>query len=304
MNNTRSISTRPTLPLRSTLAAAALAAIVAGCGSMAEPNAALTGAHASYRAMQADAQVDLLAPAESAQAGEAVRTADTAWTQRENARTVDHLAYLAQQRIAIARETANAKVWDQAAATSKAGAASDKARADREQSSREVASARRDTQDKTVELAVAQAGAQQDKSRASELEMQLKDLKARPTERGDVITLGDVQFDSNRARLRTGSLRDMDKLVDFMKRHPKRTAVIEGFTDSQGSEGANLDLSQRRAGAVRDALVEQGVPAERLTARGYGEERPVSPNDTALGRQMNRRVEIVLSGEDGTVMGR
>lgn len=301
MNITRSIST---LPRRSALAAAALAAIVAGCSSLAEPNVSLDRAHASYRALQADSQVNLLAPAEAAQAGEAVRTADTAWSQRENVHVVDHLAYLAQQRISIAQETANAKVWDRAAATAKAGAASDKARVAAEQSRRDVASARRDTQDKTVELAVAKAGAQQDKTRASDLETQLKDLKARPTERGDVITLGDVQFDSNRARLRAGGVRDMDKLVDFFKRHPKRTAVIEGFTDSQGSEGTNLDLSQRRAGAVRDALVEQGVPADRLTARGYGEERPVSTNDTSLGRQMNRRVEIVLSNEDGTPTGR
>ncbi|MBW8831199.1 MAG: DUF4398 and OmpA-like domain-containing protein [Burkholderiales bacterium] len=301
MNITRSIST---LPRRGAIAAAALVAIVAGCGSLTEPNASLDRAHASYRALQADSQVSLLAPAEAAQAGEAVRTADTAWSQRENVHIVDHLAYLAQQRISIARETASAKVWDRTAATTKAGAASDKARADAEVSRRDVANARRDTRDKTVELAVAKAGAQQDKTRASELEMQLKDLKARSTERGDVITLGDVQFDSNRARLRVDGVRDMDKLVDFFKRHPKRTAVIEGFTDSQGSEDTNLDLSQRRASAVRDALVEQGVLADRLTTRGYGEERPVSTNDTALGRQMNRRVEIVLSNEDGTPMGR
>jgi len=304
----RSIDTRPaTLPPRSALAGAtlaALAALVAACSTLAEPNPALDRAHVSYRALQADPKVNLLAPAEATQAGEALRSADTAWTQREDTRNVDHLAYLAQQRIAIAREVANTKVWEQAAVATRAGAQSDKARADADQASRDVAEARRSTQDKSVELAVAKAGAQQDKTRATDLEMQLKSLNAKQTERGDVITLGDVQFDSNRAQLRPDGVRDMDKLVDFLKRHPRRTALIEGFTDSQGSDGANLDLSQRRAGAVRDALVDQGVTADRLSVRGYGEARPVSSNETAGGRQLNRRVEIVLSNEDGTPMGR
>ena len=148
------------------------------------------------------------------------------------------------------------------------------------------------------------AGAQQDKTRATDLEMQLKELNAKQTERGDVITLGDVLFDSNQAELRTGSLRDMTKLVDFFKRHPKRTALIEGFTDNRGSETDNLDLSQRRAGAVRDALIDHGVFADRLTIRGRGEADPASTNMTQAGRKANRRVEIVLSGEDGIVRAR
>jgi hypothetical protein len=110
-----------TLPLRGVLASAAVVAILAGCSTMAEPNPALDRAHASYRALRGDPQVNLLAPAETIQAGEALRTADAAWTQRENARTVDHLVYLAQQRIAIARETAGARIWDKAAAAAKAG---------------------------------------------------------------------------------------------------------------------------------------------------------------------------------------
>ena len=146
--------------------------------------------------------------------------------------------------------------------------------------------------------------AQQDKTRATDLEMQLKDLNARQTERGEVITLGDVLFDSNRAELRSGGLRDLAKLLDFFKRHPKRTALIEGFTDSQGSDAANVDLSQRRAAAVRDALIVQGVVADRLNVRGYGEAYPAATNSTLAGRQTNRRVEIVLSDENGMVKER
>jgi outer membrane protein OmpA-like peptidoglycan-associated protein len=302
--NTFPMTPQPMLPLRSVLACAALAALVAGCSTLAEPNAALDRAHASHRALQTDPQVVLLAPAEAMQASEALRAADSAWTARENTRSVDHLAYLAQQRIAIARETTNTKVWEKAAASAKANALSDQARADGDKARSDVAAARQNTQDKAIELAVAKVGAQQDKARASELEMQLKELNAKQTDRGDVITLGDVLFDSNRADMRRGGLRDLDKLVDFFKRHPKRTALIEGFTDSQGSDSSNLDLSQRRAGAVRDVLIDHGVLASRLSARGYGEEYPAATNETAAGRQTNRRVEIVLSGEDGEVRGR
>jgi outer membrane protein OmpA-like peptidoglycan-associated protein len=113
-----------------------------------------------------------------------------------------------------------------------------------------------------------------------------------------------VLFDPNRAQLRSGGVRDMSKLVDFFKSHPKRTALIEGFTDSQGGEAFNLDLSQQRAAAVRDTLIVQGVFADRLSTRGYGEAHPASTNDTAAGRQMNRRVEIVLSDEEGRVKAR
>ena len=298
------VKSRSALRMRSALAGAALAAILAGCGTMAEINPALDRTRTSYRALQGDPQVTQLAPAELLQAGEAMRAADTAWTQRESLRTVDHLTYLAQQRIAIARETANTRMWERVAATAKADADSEKARADRDKAARDLSIARRNAQEKAIELAVAKAVAQQDRSNATDLEMQLTDPNAKQTDRGDVITLGEVLFDSNRAELRSGSRRDLAKLVDDFKRHPKRTALIVGFTDNQGSESDNLDLSQRRAGAVRDALVAQGVYADRLSTRGDGDAHPASTNMTQAGRQANRRVEIVPSGEDGGDMGR
>jgi outer membrane protein OmpA-like peptidoglycan-associated protein len=129
-------------------------------------------------------------------------------------------------------------------------------------------------------------------------------LNAKRTERGLVITLDDALFDSDRAELPSGGLRDMAKLVEFFERHPTRTALIEGFTDSRGSKSANLDLSLRRAGALRHALIDQGVFAGRLETRGYGDAHPASTNSTAAGRRMNRRVEIVLSGDDGIVSAR
>lgn len=292
-----------TWPQRSLLAAAVIAALT-GCSTMAEPNPTLDRAHVNYRALQADPQSALMAPTEMSQADEALRTADAAWTQHDKPGTVDHLAYLAQQRVAIARETSATKTWEQVTATAKTGADAAKARADSDRARTDVAAARQTTQDKTIELAVVKAGALQDKARATELEVQLRDLNAKQTDRGDIISLGDVLFDSNRAEMRGSGQRDMSKLVAFFKQYPKRTALIEGYTDSQGDQDANVDLSQRRAMAVRNALVEQGVATDRLNTRGYGDAYPVASNTTSAGRQMNRRVEIVLSGEDGIVKAR
>jgi outer membrane protein OmpA-like peptidoglycan-associated protein len=286
-----------TMPLRSALAGAALIALVGGCSTTAEPNATLDRAHAGYRSLQADPQSAQTVPTEMAQADEALRTADAAWTKREEKAAVEHLAYLAQQRVAIARETAATRTSEKVAATAKAGADANKARAD-------LAAARQNTQDKTVELAVTKAVAQQDRARATDLEVQLKELNAKQTDRGDIVSLGDVLFESNRAEMTGSGRRDMGRLVAFMKEHPKRTALIEGFTDSQGGAAANVDLSQRRAMAVRDALVVQGVFADRLSTHGYGDAHPVASNATAAGRQMNRRVEIVLSRDDTMARGR
>ena len=87
----------------------------------------------------------------------------------------------------------------------------------------------------------------------------------------------------------------MVKLADFFKRNPQRTALIEGFTDSTGNANANYDLSGRRANAVLTALVNLGVPAGRLNTRANGADSPTADNSTAAGRQLNRRVEIVIA---------
>lgn len=138
----------------------------------------------------------------------------------------------------------------------------------------------------------------------AQLESQLKALNARQTPRGIVITIGDVLFDTDKAELKAGGMRNMEKLVDFLKDNPQRKAMIEGFTDDTGSDSHNQALSERRAASVMNALVSMGIGSERLGARGYGEAYPVAGNDSASGRQMNRRVEIILSDESGNISAR
>jgi len=288
-------------PIRHTihplLTATAFAAVLMGCSTVPAPNAALDRARASYQQLETDPKANEFAAPEMTQARDALASAEASRTRGDTLRSVDHYAYLAQQRVAIAREATSARTWDKAAADSKAAGVNNKAASD-------VAKAQQATQDKGMELAAANANAQQDKARADALALQLKELGSKPTDRGDVLTLGDVLFDSNRAALSAGGARTLNKLADFMRQHPKRTAMIEGFTDSRGTETANFELSTRRAEALRTALVDQGIAVQRLTTRGFGEAYPVATNDTEAGRQMNRRVEVVLSNEDGVVKAR
>jgi outer membrane protein OmpA-like peptidoglycan-associated protein len=114
-----------------------------------------------------------------------------------------------------------------------------------------------------------------------------------------VLTLGDVLFDTDQAQLKAGAARTMDRLAEFMQSYPERRVLIEGHTDTRGSDSYNVDLSRRRAAAVADALVERGIPSERIETIGLGEAYPVASNESTAGMQENRRVEIVLSGPQG-----
>jgi outer membrane protein OmpA-like peptidoglycan-associated protein len=130
--------------------------------------------------------------------------------------------------------------------------------------------------------------------RATAAERELQELRARETSRGAVITLGDVLFDTASATLNPGGMQQIARLATFLAENPDRTVLIEGHTDSRGSESYNLELSQRRADSVRNALIGAGVDPARINARGLGEAMPVASNETAAGRQQNRRVEVVV----------
>jgi outer membrane protein OmpA-like peptidoglycan-associated protein len=142
------------------------------------------------------------------------------------------------------------------------------------------------------------------RARTLQVEEKLRALNAKQAKRGMVVTIGDVLFDTGRAELISGNVRDMGKLAEFYRANPQRTALVEGFTDSGGGTAANQTLSDQRADAVRTALVGMGVARERINVLGYGEAFPVGGNDNAGGRQMNRRVEVVLSDESGMVRPR
>jgi outer membrane protein OmpA-like peptidoglycan-associated protein len=185
------------------------------------------------------------------------------------------------------------------------------ARADASDQGRQAQAARADASDQGRQAQAARADAYASAQQASNadarsenLERQLSDLRAQPSDRGAVVTLGDMQFVSGRSELQEGSQRAIDQLTSYLSQHPKRTVRVEGFTDSLGSDSYNRALSERRAQSVSHALTNNGVPADRIQTEGYGNAYPVAHNDTASGRQQNRRVEVIISKGDERIAGR
>lgn len=146
-------------------------------------------------------------------------------------------------------------------------------------------------QDATAAMAESELARQQ----AEELKQQIETLNAKQTDRGWVVTLGDVLFDTGRAELKKGSLNNLSELSAFLNRYKDRKVQIEGHTDSVGSADSNQGLSERRANSVQRYLEAQGIASDRLTATGLGEYAPVNDNDSAAGRQQNRRVEVIIA---------
>lgn len=200
----------------------------------------------------------------------------------------------------IARKEAEAKALQIEKAKSEAEARAlelEKARKEAEAKALEAEQAKKETEAKQREAEMARLQAEEAVAKSQQLESELKELKAKQTERGIILTLGDILFATGKDILMPGAIDTMDKLVAFLKKYPNRNVLIEGHTDSVGGETYNLGLSQRRANAVRAALISKGISENRISAKGYGESRPVASNSTSGGRQQNRRVEIVISGE-------
>lgn len=235
-----------------------IALMLAGCATPPE-NPQLLQARAQFAALQQKAESNTLAAIETRDAFTALNKADQASLKDRKAPDVDQLAYLASQKIALAEQTI---VGRQAEAGLK------KIDAERTQVQLDV---------RTQQLKALQA------------------LKARKTDRGEVVTFGDVLFDTGKADLKYGSQRQFQQLADFLASNPERKVRVEGFTDNVGNDAANQVLSERRAASVASALSQLGVDRRRIVTEGFGEEFPVADNSSAAGRQHNRRVEVILS---------
>jgi outer membrane protein OmpA-like peptidoglycan-associated protein len=122
-------------------------------------------------------------------------------------------------------------------------------------------------------------------------------METRDSARGLVVTMADVLFDTGKYDLRPPTREALARLSGIVLAHPGLRFEVEGHTDSTGSDELNQVLSQQRAGAVRDYLIQQGLPSPSISAVGFGKTVPVADNSTAEGRQKNRRVELIVSGE-------
>jgi outer membrane protein OmpA-like peptidoglycan-associated protein len=262
------------LPVRIGLSLLTTTALLA-CAASPNPN--LTLAEAEYRNAAADPAVTAHAQVPLYEAKQSLDKAERAYEEGEDEVIVDHLSYLAKRRVDIARATAQRET------------AEDKV---------EVLSERRDAvvlDTRTREAEQAKMRAESAEMTASALAAELAELQAKETDRGVVITLDDeVLFDVDRSELKPGAMTQLQRIADVMKNDTQRDVLIEGHTDSTGSDSYNLGLSQRRAQAVANALRSAGVDQARIRTEGLGETMPVATNETLAGRQQNRRVEIIL----------
>ena len=206
----------------------------------------------------------------------------------------------AKSEAEIARKEAEARALQIEQAKTEAEAKAlelEKARKDAEAKALEAEQAKKETEARQREAEMARLQAGEAVAKRQQLESELKELKAKQTERGIILTLGDILFATGKSVLMPAAADTIDKLAAFLKKYSNRTVLIEGHTDSVGGETYNLGLSHSRADAVKAVLVAKGVSEDRIKTKGYGESQPVASNATSGGRQLNRRVEVVILDE-------
>jgi outer membrane protein OmpA-like peptidoglycan-associated protein len=265
------------------LSGVGLTLALCACATTPQPNAALESAHAAVTAAESDPNVSKYAALDLEAAKKDLAVADDAANHHQEAQ-IAQPAYLAAQNARLAQMHADAKADDARVAAGQA---------QRDQ----IMLAARNREVQNAKMATNVALDQRD-----QLQSEVDQLKATPTPRGLVLTLGDVLFDTGRAELKPGADRKLDQLAQFLNEHKERRVQIDGFTDSVGTDSYNEQLSQRRADAVKAALITRGVDASRIGTEGYGKAYPVANNTDSGGRQLNRRVEVVIGGDNGTAI--
>jgi outer membrane protein OmpA-like peptidoglycan-associated protein len=281
--------------MRRTVAALALAWLALACA--APTPKALVEARAAFDGAEGNPEVQQNASVELYEARQLLDRAESEWKQEGDVEETEHLAYLATRRVEVAEQWAAGRraVRDAEALARQRDAMLLQVRtkeADRALSAAEAA--RAEAEARAREAEEARRAAEEATERERKLREELAELQARETERGLVLTLGDILFDVDQASLKPGAMQSLYRLVTFLKAYPDRSVLVEGHTDSTGSDAYNQTLSERRAESVRGFLLQNGIDWQRVLARGYGKTYPIAGNETAEGRQHNRRVEVVI----------
>ena len=274
-----------------------IALAMAGCASTPQPNEALENARSIVQAAQADPNAAKYAAVDLQAAKTDLAVADAAYLRRDEP-SIAQPAYMAAQNARLAQLRGSAKADDARVAAGQA------------ERDRIVLAARTSQVDSANRATNAANRAKDDANRATDqatenaarLQAEVDALKAKPTDRGLVLTLGDVLFETGSSTLSSGAGRNLDRLIQFLTDHPDRLVQIDGFTDSIGTDSFNQDLSQHRADAVRYQLVSRGISSTRIATQGYGKAFPVASNSESGGRQLNRRVEVVIGGDNGSAI--
>jgi outer membrane protein OmpA-like peptidoglycan-associated protein len=268
--------------------------LLAACASTPQRVAELDQAHSDVESLAADPLVQQAASEELSNARKSLESADVAMKKHDKEQVL-HYSYLASQQARTGEE----RISEARAKQDVAKGEAERNRVLLESRTREAEAAKAAAEQQAQ---AAQAQAQQADAARQEAEAaqrQLADMQAKQTDRGMVLTLGDVLFDTNAATLKPGADSMIDRVAAFMKDNEGTKVIVEGHTDSRGSAEYNQQLSERRAQSVADALAFRGIDRSRVEPVGRGKELPVASNDTAAGQQQNRRVELIFSDASG-----
>jgi OmpA-OmpF porin, OOP family len=280
-----------------------LSSLLWGCSGVPEKDTILKDARSSFSAAKSDTNV-------STYAQTALYDAEKALKQAENADTsvqMQHLAYLAQRQAEIAhaigvrraaeveRDTLS-KQQGEVVLMSRERELNQKSQ-QIDQKAREAQLAQEQAERARLQAQEAQAKAEQLLAQNRELQDQLKELQGKQTDKGLVLTLGDVLFETAKAELLPSATHNLNKIAEFLTQYPNRNVLIEGHTDDRGGDAYNQGLSEQRAESVRMSLIQRGISPQRIITHGYGKARPIESNASEMGRQKNRRVEITILNE-------
>lgn len=263
--------------------AVGLTVMLSGCASTPAQNTMVTEARAAYAQIKDDPDVARSGDRHLRSARDELNRAESLLDEGKDTARIEHAAYLAKRHAEVASE-----------------------QGERAKLRKQISTA----EERRRELMLNKSSAEAEKARieadraryeAELLRKRMEELQAERTDRGMVLTLGDVLFDLGKADLKPAGEQTVKRLAQFMEEYEDRRVRVEGYTDSTGGDALNQDLSERRAQAVQSALVAQGIERSRVETQGYGKLYPVADNSTSSGRQRNRRVEIVISDKDGNI---
>ncbi|MBZ2169941.1 MULTISPECIES: OmpA family protein [Marinobacter] len=258
--------------LLSIVIALGLATLFAGCSSTPPYNQTLDEARSAYLAIEQDPDVARSGAAQLRSSKTQLEKAEMLLEEDADIEEIEHASYLALRHAEIAQQQGLRAALEE-----------------------DVSEAEERRNQIMLNMKTQEA---------ADLRAQMAAMQAEQTERGMVLTLGDVLFDVGKADLKPSAQRTIDQLAGFMKQYEERRVRIEGYTDSTGDEAFNQRLSERRAMSVYEALLSEGISSSRIEVEGYGEAYPKASNDTSSGRQQNRRVEVVISDQNGVIKGR
>jgi outer membrane protein OmpA-like peptidoglycan-associated protein len=279
-----------------------LAILGAGCASAPKQVPELDAARVEVQRANSDPLAQEAAGMRLKKANDALQLADESFRQHKPLPEIQHQAYLATRQAQIAEAQTSELRYRKEIEQGQADRNRVLLEARTTEAALAEAAAARATSNAQIQAANAAAARGElanANDEAARLRAELETLNAKQTDRGMVLTLGDVLFDTGKTTLKPGAMLTVNRLADFLRSQSSLNVMIEGHTDSVGTDDYNLDLSQRRADAVRTALVSQGIANDRILSRGLGKSFPTASNDSAGGRQQNRRVEVVFSDAKG-----